>query len=251
MPLTDTVIAHFLQIEMGLYHAYVRLQARTDGEALHDLRINLRRLRSLLRPLRKITDVAELEAVTAQLTALTTPARDLEVLIHELAQQGYTTQGKTRTTRLHQHYAEICQSTLFEQLFSLSNQWPANLRAAERAGELRKLKKHIKQKLGKQLKRLRQALAMPQSDLHHLRLLIKLARYASEAYPALSPYSKRASEALKLAQTILGDWHDHFQWCLQTTLQPDLQKLLPTWQLATETALANAEKQLPKLADLL
>ena len=52
MSAVDQIITQFLTLETALFHAYARLAARTDGEALHDLRINLRRLRSLLHPLR-------------------------------------------------------------------------------------------------------------------------------------------------------------------------------------------------------
>ena len=39
--------------QVRLYACLARLREQTDAEALHDLRITLRRLRSLLRPLRR------------------------------------------------------------------------------------------------------------------------------------------------------------------------------------------------------
>jgi CHAD domain-containing protein len=251
MSLVNAIVAQFLQLEMGLYHAYVRLQARTDSEALHDLRIHLRRLRSLLRPLRKIGKVAALDEVAAELGALTTPVRDLEVLLKELERRGYTAHAKTRAAGINDSYSNISQSTALERLLQLLNEWPASFRRSEQAGDLRKLKKHITHRLRQQIKQLRQALLLPQSDRHQLRLLIKKARYAIEAYPQLSPCSKQATDALKQAQAALGDWHDYFQWCRQAEQQADLQALLPQWRPATETALDNAEIKLSKLTALL
>jgi CHAD domain-containing protein len=251
MSLADTIVAQVLQLEMGLYHAYVRLQARTDCEALHDLRIHLRRLRSLLRPLRKIAEVAQLDGVAAEVGALTSPVRDLEVLIHALERQGCTAQAQARIAHINHSYSNISQSAALERLLQLLNEWPSRFRSCQRAGDLRKLKKHITHRLRKQIKQLRQALLLPQSDRHQLRLLIKKARYATAAYPQLSPCSTQATEALKQAQAALGDWHDYFQWCRQAEQQADLQALLPQWRLATETALNNAEIKLLELKALL
>ena len=44
MPLVDALIAQVLKLEITLYHASARLASNTDGEALHDLRISVRRL---------------------------------------------------------------------------------------------------------------------------------------------------------------------------------------------------------------
>ena len=47
--------------QVRLYACCARLQVQTDDEALHDLRIALRKLRSLLRPLRRQQLCAQLE----------------------------------------------------------------------------------------------------------------------------------------------------------------------------------------------
>ncbi|WP_185831727.1 hypothetical protein [Pseudomonas aeruginosa] len=44
MPFVDALIAQVLKLEITLYHASARLASNTDGEALHDLRISVRRL---------------------------------------------------------------------------------------------------------------------------------------------------------------------------------------------------------------
>ncbi|WP_368858818.1 CHAD domain-containing protein, partial [Croceibacter atlanticus] len=65
------------------------MEARTDSEALHDLRIAVRRIRSLLRPMRSMSGVMALNNAAAEVGRLTTPARDIEVLIEELEERGF------------------------------------------------------------------------------------------------------------------------------------------------------------------
>ena len=50
--LADRIIENIVRLEVKLLACQARLQAETDPEALHDLRTTVRRLRSLLRPLR-------------------------------------------------------------------------------------------------------------------------------------------------------------------------------------------------------
>jgi CHAD domain-containing protein len=46
--LVDRLVAHVLSLEVRLLACQARLSARTDPEALHDLRTTVRRLRSLV-----------------------------------------------------------------------------------------------------------------------------------------------------------------------------------------------------------
>ncbi len=84
----DGLLAEVIGQQVALMAAVARLEARTDGEALHDLRIALRRLRSLLRPIRGVPGVEELERAAAELGRLSGPIRDLEVLLPALAAEG-------------------------------------------------------------------------------------------------------------------------------------------------------------------
>lgn len=79
----DHVVAQILALQVRLLACRERLAADTDSEALHDLRISLRRLRSLLRPLRGLPGVEQLEGAAGALGTLTTPLRDREVLAAE------------------------------------------------------------------------------------------------------------------------------------------------------------------------
>jgi CHAD domain-containing protein len=82
----NRLVAHVLGLEVRLLACQARLNARTDPEALHDLRTTVRRLRSLLRPLRGLPGVEQLEAAASGVGDLTTPWRDREVLAAYLLQ---------------------------------------------------------------------------------------------------------------------------------------------------------------------
>lgn len=251
MSFVDTLVAQVLSLQMAFFHDYARLEAQTDAQALHDIRINLRRLRSLLRPLRKIAPVSELNQAATALSRITTPIRDLEVLVDELHKQGREQQAGTRHTQLMQNYRSVLQENAFAGLITQLDAWPAVFRAANSAGEFKHIKKLIARHLKKHIAHLRTALHDPQFDRHQLRLLVKHVRYADETYPRLSPLSAPVRAALKRVQATLGDWHDNAQWCLSSRDEKDLLVLIPHWRIATHLALKNAEREIAKLAKLL
>ncbi|WP_139340904.1 CHAD domain-containing protein, partial [Pseudomonas sp. KK4] len=84
----DRLVAHVLGLEVRLLACQARLSERTDPEALHDLRTTVRRLRSLLRPLRGLPGVEQLEVAASEVGDLTTPLRDREVLAAYLLEHG-------------------------------------------------------------------------------------------------------------------------------------------------------------------
>lgn len=251
MSFIDSVVAQVLGLEVGLHHAFARLACRTDDEALHDLRINLRKLRSLLRPMRRLAAPKELDAAAADVGRLTTPVRDLEVLIVELQRQGFTDQVERRRHLLESHYAVIERSATLQRFLTVLDAWPARMREAERNGELDDLRERVRIRLRRQLQQLRDALAAPAFDRHALRLLVKRMRYAHEAYPRLSPIPHDAFPALKAVQSALGDWHDHFQWCLKADQEADLLVLKDRWEVAGAAELSAAEVELSILAECL
>ena len=65
----DHVIAQVLALQVRLLACRERLAGDVDSEALHDLRTTLRRLRSLLRPLRGLPGVEQLEEAARALGA--------------------------------------------------------------------------------------------------------------------------------------------------------------------------------------
>ena len=112
----DRIVANIVRLEVRLLACQARLQAETDPEALHDLRTTVRRLRSLLRPLRGLPGVVQLEMAASQVGALTTPLRDLEVLAAYLRQQGYVQLAERRLSQLAGSYGAVAESAQLAQL---------------------------------------------------------------------------------------------------------------------------------------
>lgn len=246
--LKDEIQQHVVRTQVRLFACRERLQAETDNEALHDLRIALRQLRSLLRPLTALTACADLQQRAAELGRLTGPLRDLEVLHGYLQEQGLNIAAQARQPLLRQGYSAMLSSAPLAQLLTALDEWPQQWREAAGSGELHGLHTLIGKRLRKDRQRLLQALLDPAHDRHRLRLLVKRLRYAAEAYPQLSELSGRTRMRLKQAQSGLGDWHDHWQWLLRAESEADLQPCVSTWRAAMQRAEQEADLALAQLA---
>ncbi|AVE08149.1 metal-chelation protein CHAD [Pseudomonas palleroniana] len=251
MSFVDKFVAEILSLQIALYHSRARLEAGTDNEALHDLRIAVRRIRSLLRPMRSLSEVVALNNAAADVGRLTTPARDLEVMIEELEERGFLDQAQLRKARLATGYSNILKSPALKNLFTQLDEWPFAFRSVEVKGGLKRLRRQIEKTLKKQIDRLHAAVEDTGFDRHELRILVKRTRYLTEAFPKLSPLSRKAASSLKALQSALGAWHDHFQWCQKALTESDLRPLEKVWQRYAVTALEKAETQLLDLAQLL
>lgn len=225
--LADRLIERCIALEVALLATRSRLAAQTDGEALHDLRIVVRRLRSLLRPLRGLPGVDTLEAVSAELGRLSSPLRDLEVLIGELRGHGEHGAAAAREAALRDGNLALLADPALARLQHCLGLWPGLLREAQREGLLGGLGKRVRRRLLRQQRRLAAALADPAHDRHRLRILVKRLRYAAEVWPQ-APLAGQGE--LKAAQAALGDWHDRLQWCLRAAGEGDLQGCLARWQ---------------------
>jgi CHAD domain-containing protein len=251
MAFVNEYVKEILELEVALFHARARLEANADDEALHDLRIHIRRIRSLLSPLRSIAATSALREAAAQVGRLTTPTRDLEVMAIELQARGMPAAAAARRDRLQADYKAILGDAALKRLFVALDNWPSLFRAEDAGRNCAKLKRLIGRALTKQIDKLHAALNDPQFDRHELRKLVKRTRYLTEAFPALSPLSKKAAKSLKAVQSALGSWHDHFQWCLKVKEQADLQPLEQIWQEASVKELAEAEIEIKRLQRLL
>ena len=243
----NRLVAHILGVEVRVLACQARLSARTDPEALHDLRTTVRRLRSLLRPLRGLPGVEQLEAAASGVGDLTTPLRDREVLAAWLLEHGQPQAAQWRMAQMAKAYPAVATSTELGQLLMILDAFPRFLRAAQRQGLLKGLGKRISKRLGKQWKKLDQALHDPAHDRHRLRLLIKRVRYGIEAYPELDRLPKAARPRLKSAQSALGDWHDCLQWLARAEQEADLQPCVATWKTNMAEAEQRSDRVLEKL----
>ncbi|WP_131108391.1 CHAD domain-containing protein [Pseudomonas sp. Sample_10] len=246
--MVDRLVAHVLGLEVRLLACQARLTARTDPEALHDLRTTVRRLRSLLRPLRGLPGVEQLETAASAVGDLTTPWRDREVLAAYLLQHGQPDAAQRRLAQMADAYPAIASSAELAQLLVILDAFPRFLRASQRQGLLKGLGKRIEKRLGKQWKKLDQALHDPAHDRHRLRLLIKRVRYGIDAYPELDRLPKAAMPRLKSAQGALGDWHDCVQWLAMAEHETDLRPCVAGWHTAMAQAEQRADRVLDKLS---
>ncbi|MCK6186772.1 CHAD domain-containing protein [Pseudomonas sp. EYE_354] len=246
--LVDQLVAQVIGLEVGLLSCQARLAAVTDDEALHDLRTTVRRLRSLLRPLRGLPGVEQLEVAASAVGQLTTPLRDREVLAAYLHQQGHHAAADRRLRLQPDAYRHVAHSAEVSQLLLILDAFPRFIRASQHQKLLKGLRSRIEKRLAKQWRALEAALKDPEHDRHRLRLLIKRVRYAAEAYPELDKLPAKAVPRLKQAQAALGDWHDCWQWLAQAEHQVDLQPCVAVWHQTMAKAEGQADRVLDKLS---
>jgi CHAD domain-containing protein len=244
----NRLVAHVLGLEVRLLACQARLSARTDPEALHDLRTTVRRLRSLLRPLRGLPGVEQLEAAASRVGDLTTPLRDREVLAAYLLEHDQPQAAHRRMAQMAEAYPAVATSPEVAQLLMILDAFPRFLRASQRQDLLKGLRQRIEKRLAKQWKKLDKALHDPAHDRHRLRLLIKRVRYGIEAYPELDRLPKAAMPRLKSAQGALGNWHDCLQWLAMAEQETDLQPCVEAWKTAMAKAEGRADRVLDKLS---
>lgn len=246
--LIDRLVAQVLGLEVRLLACQARLSARTDPEALHDLRTTVRRMRSLLRPLRGLPGVEQLEAAASAVGSLTTPLRDREVLAAYLLQHDQPEAAQRRMAQMDEAYPTVAASPELNQLLIILDAFPRFLRAAQRQDLLKGLRKRIVRRLAKQWKKLDEALHDPAHDRHRLRLLIKRVRYGIEAYPELDRLPKAALPRLRSAQAALGDWHDCWQWLVRAEQEADLHPCVAVWKTTMVKAEHRADRVLDKFS---
>lgn len=251
MAFVDQYVAEFVGLEVRLLNARERLRASTDDEALHALRIAVRRIRSLLIPVRRLEGVERLKLAAAEVGRLTTPTRDLEVMAKELDARGQHEAAQTRRSRLAEQYQVIARSPVLNELFTALDRWPSTFRASSAGHDDKALRGVVTKSLSRLLDKLHLAVDDKHHDRHELRILVKRARYLTEAFQHLSPLSPRAARSLKKVQGALGSWHDHHQWCLRVQDEPDLRPLESLWAESSDKELAQAEVELKKLKKLL
>ena len=247
----DGLIAELIRQQVRLQACLARLAARTDDEALHDLRIALRKLRSLLRPLRGLPGVEVLDQAAGAVGALSGPLRDREVLLVELGRFEMAAAVQWRRAELERDYRRLLRRAEVRRLVTILDAWPALWRTAAGNGLLPALGTRVGKRLARQRRRLIEALADPAHDRHRLRLLIKRVRYGAEAYPSRAGIPAAPATALKAAQAALGDWHDRLQWLQRAESEADLRDCCAAWRLDLSLAEQRADQALLTLASRL
>lgn len=163
--LVDQLVAQVIGLEVGLLSCQARLAAVTDDEALHDLRTTVRRLRSLLRPLRGLPGVEQLELAAGTVGQMTTPLRDREVLAAYLHQHGHHDAADRRLRLQPDAYRHVAQSPELAHLLLILDAFPRFIRVSQHQKLLKGLRSSIEKRLGKQWHALDKALKDPNHDL--------------------------------------------------------------------------------------
>lgn len=206
-----------------------RLSGAGDPEALHDLRVALRRLRALLRPLAKRAAIAPVFALTGEVLAATGPLRDLDVLAGDLA--AHRRGGMARTLLAHrgERLDTLLGSPALIRLQALvAGNVPLLARPA--LPGRRKLRRRMARRLARDRDALRARLSRTETDLHEVRIDIKHLRYQLEARGHGGRAGRRLLGLLVKAQATLGDWHDRELWMARAADDPALASCVPRWR---------------------
>jgi len=245
----DVLLVRIALQEIRLRSCCARLAAEDDAEALHDLRINLRTLRSLLRPLRGLPAVDLLEQAAAELGRLSNPLRELQVLVGELQRVGLAMLADEYAARLDAPGPTLLASAQLQRLFELLEGFPPIWRLANREGDLQGLGKRIRRHLRRQLRKLHAPLGPLAGDLHVLRLRGKRLRYGSEVYPQLSPLRRGELRLLRQLQKSLGDWNDCQHWLECAAMDDRLAACQAPWLARADESAAHAQSLLQSLQE--
>lgn len=219
--------SHLGSLRALLVTAMQRLGDPADTESLHEMRVVLRRLRMLLRPLKRSGQAGLLRDAAADVFRQTNSLRDDEVLLEELVRNGMQAAAAARQMQQRLDRQALMDSS---GLAGLMAAWPAEGVACLSAPSRRRrrsLKHKLRRESVKARRRLRQQLRQPAPDLHEVRLAIKRLRYRLLARGHASP---SLLVQLERGQEVLGQWHDHDAWLLRAVTEPDLQACVERWR---------------------
>jgi len=220
MMTTPFVVRKARELDRSLGKAARRVASRADEEALHDMRVILRRLRTLLRLIRPIYGRFRADFVRAafsEIQSRTGSLRDEEALeatlgalaIEDPAFAAWRMQRRTREKRLRS--ALIC--SLRKGTLSRARRLLAALvllpPKPSRDTEVSRFARRMVTRAHKRVDRLRDVPTSDVERLHELRILYKELRYAAEVFVEVLPVDLSAliAPASKL-QKRLGDIHD-------------------------------------------
>lgn len=242
----EVILARQRVLAGELQSAVQGLQTDDDDQALHDLRVALRRLQSLLMLLPDVDNGALAWAVRAAIRLLG-PARDLETVCAELERLGLEPVAVSRLRRLRRMRRDIVRSQTMTWLQQALAAWPAQAEIARRRDADWPHPHRMARQQQRQLKTLRQALATQPADRHGIRLLIKALRYSHRVYPEPGLLSPRLRASLIEAQSAVGRWHDTMHWLVLAECEVDLQAGVPGWQAALRRLERDADHALEQL----
>ncbi len=202
-----------------------------DTEFLHQYRVNLRKIRSLINLLKKTlpeTEHLNIKEKLARLASRTNKLRDLDVflldrkkylaMLPESSQEGLNilfNKVTVERTKEHRNLSKwLASGTYNTTLNSLVNDFetPPKMETLLASENIYDVSKKLISKRFKKVKLLGSAIddSTPDDEVHELRIECKKLRYLMEFFIDLYPQStiKGLIKNLKSLQTILGDFND-------------------------------------------
>jgi CHAD domain-containing protein len=233
------VLLGYLEAQVGALKAYDPMVRTDEPDAVHQMRVTTRRLRSTLQSFPVVSQpragelIAELRWLGQELGT----ARDAEVLAARLEQRlaGLPAEMVVGpvAARVGDHFARIGADALAAmrealdspRYFALLDSLDQLLEHGQRAAEgpvlqRRVLTKFVRRTYKRTRRRMKLALRLPANEpadvahaaevaLHEARKAAKRARYAAEAVaPAFGPPARRFAKRMKKLQSVLGEHQD-------------------------------------------
>lgn len=223
----DRLQSHLGTLRELLLTAMQRLGDPVDAESLHELRVVLRRLRLLLRPLKRSGEARLLRDAAADVFRHTNSLRDDEVLLEELVRNGMQAAAAARQAQQRRDRQALMDSPGLAGLMAAWSVDGVACLSEPSRRRRRSLKQKLRRESVKARRRLRRQLRQPAPDLHEVRLAIKRLRYRLLARGHASP---ALLVQLERGQEVLGQWHDHDVWLQRAVTEPDLQECIERWQ---------------------
>lgn len=254
-PTEKNIVSLFSQWFATMAQQQVGIINDVDSEYLHDYRVALRKIRSLLSQLRPLLPGAtaqHLQQEFSWLAELTSPLRDLDVYLQALPDCRRRLPRKLRAElevfehylrelRL-QAYCELQNVFASERYQSLQTRWSEFLHQDEKQEAFKGLQQQLQQQLGKRYrkflasaKKLRRVSSA--EEFHEFRIFTKKLRYTFEFMFSADSNKKvnRFAGALKKLQDRLGEMHDlntmlSFVDRYQAELITDMDSEIFLWQ---------------------
>ena len=247
------------KLTTGVVRKGQQLVAKYKPKKLHTFRIDIRRIRSILKQIGSHRS-RRFRKTWGGLTATTNNARDWDVFFITAAKL-LSVEDFSEFERLNQGLARSSHEAVVEMLQSMHwrhhmEEWHGYIqRSAEYPSGKELSILSLDQALGKARLRLSQALAMDdERSWHKFRIAVKEVRYVADASIVKEhevSYLDAVTDACKSLQAALGNWHDatiQMQMLeelapatVHVTLQADLEERKQRFLLQTREILADSD----------
>jgi CHAD domain-containing protein len=215
-PAIEHVRAYLKAQLAEIEHADPLIRSGDDPRAVHDFRVAVRRIRSVLKSTRALFDEDWLQALREELRWIAgelAPARDLDVLLARLGKETGPAEApvvKLLETERRRAWKRVRTALSGDRYLKLLDR----IAAAVEAPPVRQADLSLEAVAGREFKKLRRAARKlgPKASadqIHRARILAKRARYAAElATPVAGKRARRFVKAARQFQDVVGAHQD-------------------------------------------